>query len=308
LSYVTNSAYSSYEPLFISRNPKSSYMSVSVNGKIYRLGKSRAFSSSITRQNGNPALVFESQFLTVTQEFTPVRSGNSRNANGVMITIDIQNTSAKNATVGLRFLLDTELGEKRGKQPFVMQNQVVAAETLIESSSGEKYWMSKGDTVSLMGSIINPVDSNEIAPDYVHFANWKRLNDASWKLRYAQGRSFSSFPYSMNDSAVCYFYEPAEIAGGSMLSYKIFLTAEDAAWYYPPERSVYIISESAIRTIDISSLEEAAFLEAMHNNENPDWLTLRRVQEILNQFVEGDIVLNENDMAEIERIINKHRN
>jgi len=311
LSCIPNSSSSLYESLFISRNPKSSYMSISVNGKIYQLGASRIFTSSIVRQNGNPALVFESGFLTVTQEFAPVKSGNSMNANGVMITIDIMNTSEKNALVGLRFLLDTELGEKRGMTPFVTHNRIVTAETLLNGDSGERYWMSKGESVSLMGSIVNPVDSNSAAPDYVHFANWKRLNDAPWKLRYAEGRSFSSFPYSMNDSAVCYYYEPVEILSGSSLAYKIFLTTEDAAWYYPHEqgaRSVYIISESTIRTIDVSTLEEAAFLEAMQSNENPKWLTLKRIQEILNQFLIGDIVLNENDMAEIERIINLHRN
>ena len=311
LSYIPNSSYSLYEPLFISRNPKSSYMSVTVNGKIYRLGTSRKFTSSIVRQNGNPALVFESGFLTVTQEFAPVKSGNSLNANGVMITINVMNTGDNDALVGLRFLLDTELGEKRGMTPFVTHNRIVTAETLLNGDSGERYWMSKGESVSLMGSIVNPVDVNAVPPDYVHFANWKRLNDVPWKLRYAEGRSFSSFPYSMNDSAVCYFYEPVEILSGNSLTYKIFLTTEDAAWYYPHEhgaRSVYIISESTIRNIDISTLEEAAFLEAMQSNENPKWLTLKRVQEILNQFLTGDIVLNENDMAEIERIIHSHRN
>ena len=308
LSYVPNTSYSIYEPLFISRDPRSSYMSVLVNGKIHRLGYSRVFSTSITRQNGNPALVFESPFMTVVQEFTPVKTGNSLNANGIKITINILNTSEEDLSVGLKFLLDTELGEKRGMMPFVTQNQSITSETILSGSSGERYWMSRGDIVSLMGSIVNPVDENAIAPDFIHFANWKRLDEAMWKLRYMNGRSFSNFPYSMNDSAVCYFYEPAKILSGGDLTYTIFLTTEDAEWYYPPERSVYIISESAIRKIDISTLQEAAFLDALHNNENPQWLTLKRIQEILNQFVDGDVHLDEKDMADIERIINQHRN
>ena len=311
LSFVPNAYTSVYEPLFISRNPGSSYMTLSVNGKLHRLGRSRDFKARIERYEGAPALVFTSPYLTVTQVFSPVKTDNSQKANGIMITITITNTSAADALVGLRFLLDTELGEQNGMLPFITENHAVTTEMVVEGSSGERFWMSKGEIVSLMGSIANPVDSESVVPDYVHFANWKRLNDVPWKLNYEEGRSFSYLPYSTNDSALCYFYEPVVITVGSSSIYKIYLTTEDIAWYCPPKpevTNVYIISESSLRGINITAIEQEAFQEAARNNENPSVITLKRMREILNLFVVGDIVLTEHDIAEIERIINKHSN
>ena len=311
LSYVPNAYTSVYEPLFISRNPGSSYMTLSVNGKLHRLGRSRDFKTRIERYKGDPSLVFESPNLTVTQVFSPVKTDNSQKANGIMITITITNTSAQDSLVGLRFLLDTELGEQKGMLPFITENQAITTEMVVEGSSGEKFWMSKGEEVSLMGSIVNPVDSRAVVPDYIHFANWKRLNDVPWKLNYAEGRSFSFPPYAINDSAVCYFYEPVDIAADSSLIYTIYLTTEDIAWYSPPKQevtNVYIISESSLRNININTIEQEAFREAMLNNEHPSVITLKRMQEILNLFVVGNISLTEQDIAEIERIIHKHSN
>ena len=311
LSYVPNAFSSVYEPLFISRNPGSSYMTLSFNGKIHRLGRSKDFKAGIERYEGDPALVFVSPYLTVTQVFSPVKTENSPNANGIMITIMITNTSAADALVGLRFLLDTELGEKKGMQPFVTDNQSISSEMIVNSSSGERFWMSKGEIVSLMGSIANPVDSGAAAPDFIHFANWKRLNEVPWKLNYAEGRSFTNLPYSINDSAVCYFYEPVVISSGSSVSYSIYLTTEDIAWYRPPGleiTNVYIISESSLRSINIAEIEREALREAMQNNEHPSVITLKRMKEVLNLFVVGDIVLTEHDIEEIERIIHRHSN
>jgi len=311
LSYVPNAYNSVYEPLFISRNPGSSYMTLSFNGKFHRLGKSRDFKTRIVRYEGDPALVFNSPFITVTQVFAPVRTGNSQNANGIMITITVTNTSAEPALIGLKFLLDTALGEQKGMTPFVTENHVITNETVVDGYSGEKFWMSKGEDVSLMGSIVNPVDSGAVVPDFIHFANWKRLNDVPWKLNYAEGRSFTNLPYSINDSAVCYFYEPVEMAAGSSSIYTIFLTTEDIAWISPPKQevtNVYIISESSLRNVNIASIEQEALQDALRNNEHPSVITLKRMQEILNLFVVGDVSLTEQDIAEIERIIHKHSN
>ena len=195
--------------------------------------------------------------------------------------------------------------------PFVTEKQTISAETLIDSSSGERFWMSRGEIVSLMGSFANPMDSNAKTPDFLHFANWKRLDDTPWKLKFTEGRSFNYFPYSVNDSAVCYFYEPVEIHPGDLVSYTVLLSTEDIAWYCPPEQEVvniYLIADTSLHNFNILTFEEFALIEAMQRNEDPSTYVLRRVQEVLNLFVIGDIALNENDMTEIERIIQKYRN
>ena len=311
LSYVPNAFDSLYEPLFTSRNPRSSYMALSVNGRIHRLGISNIFNTRIERHDGDPALVFESPTLRLSQAFSPIKTGNFQNVNGMKITITIENMSEYAALIGLKFLIDTELGERKGMAPFVTEKRTISAETVIDRFSGERYWMSRGEIISLMGSIANPLDNNARLPDFIHFANWKRLDDTPWKLKYVEGRSFNYFPYSINDSAVCYFYEPAEIHAGNSVSYTVILSTEDIPWYCPPEQdvvNVYLIADSSLRNFNILTLEEFALMEAMRNNEDPNTFVLKRVQEVLNLFVVGDIHLNEQDMTEIERIVTKYRN
>jgi hypothetical protein len=75
-----------------------------------------------------------------------------------------------------------------------------------------------------MGSIFGAAETGEEA-DSLYFANWKRLNDVSWKIPYQQGRNFNMPPYSVGDSAVCYYYEPRPLNRGEICSFTILLAA-----------------------------------------------------------------------------------
>jgi len=327
LFYLSDPKTLHYEPLLNPNNSSASFLSVSVDGNIYRLGGSSEFVTKIERIKGDTALIFESPFLKVTQLFTPIRTTSSQAANGVMITMTLQNTATNRSFVGLRMLLDTELGEGKAGVPILTNTQVVKSELLIQGNSTEKYWISRGKKVSLMGSIVNPVRGVGRGPDIVHIANWKRLRESSWRLPYAKGRSFNNLPHSVGDSAVCYFFGPEMLDRNRILTYTVFLTTEDTAWYNvsaPPFRmSASIVPEtaasadvqpqkkdSALREefiVNIAAIEEQARLEAEENNENPDAVTLLKLQEILNLFIEGQIFLKEGDLAEIERTIEKYR-
>jgi hypothetical protein len=327
-----------YEPLFNADEPLASFLSVNVDGNVYRLGGSRQFTTKIERLNGDPALVFDSPFVKVTQIFTPVKTSGSSMANGIMITIRIQNISSQRASIGVRMLLDTNLGEGRKRVPFLTNTQVVNSELLIEGGSGEKFWISRGTKTTLMGSIVNPVEGDGDlplgkGPDLVHIANWKRLNDASWRLRYLQGRSFNNLPHSIGDSAVCYYFGPEILDRDKISSYTVFLTTEDLAWYkistppphltasttqemeskpavqeqkQEPENQTYIPVYIEETTINIPAIEAQARYEATENDEDVNTLTLLKLQEILNQFINGQILLNEHDLTAIERAIERH--
>jgi len=308
---------SSYKPLFSSRNQKSSYISISVDGKIYRLGQSGAFKSKAENEYGEPAFVFESKSIKVTQVFSKVKTSGSQNTNGVLVKITVENTGAQSSKVGLRFLLDTDLGEKQ-KIPFITDKFEITKELKIEKEEGEKFWISRGESISLMGSIVNPLDDSAETPDFIHFANWKRLNDAPWKLRYAEERSFTFLPHSIKDSAVCYYYEPSVIDAGGSFTCKIFLTTEDIEWYNlqktaetasraPLERS-NPVTDTFIspRSETIASLQREALNEASWTNKDAETLTMEKIHNLLARFIAGDIILYEADMAEIERIIILH--
>jgi hypothetical protein len=323
LFYLTDPQNLRYEPLFNSRNSSASSLSVLVDDNIYKLGNSKKFKTRIERDKKDTSFIFESPFLKITQVFSPVKTTSSSAANGVKITITVQNTATQRSFVGLRMLLDTELGEK--KVPFLTNTQVVSSELQIDGHSNEKYWISRGKKISLMGSIVNPINGVGKGPDIVHIANWKRLKDTPWRLKYLQGRSFSNLPNSVGDSAVCYYFGPEMLDLNKTLTYTVFLTTEDVAWYNNPADKINTTVSSASSTqdtsarqpsvqpaketlfINIPAIEAQAREEAAATNENADIIFLTKLQDILNQFINGQILLRENDLFEIEKTIEKYK-
>jgi len=327
LYYLADPKKMRYEPLFNSKDTAASYLSVLVDGEVYRLGTSKKFKTKIIRDKKNMAFVFESPFLKVTQVFSPVRTSSSQMANGVKVTMSIQNTGTERSFVGLRMLIDTDLNEKGNKIPIMTNTQLVSSELLIESNSNDKFWISRGNKISLMGSIANPIECIGKSPDLVHIANWKRLRDTPWRLPYSQGRAFNNMSYSAGDSAVCYYFGPEMVDRNRILTYTVFLTTEDPEWYKlnepPINMTASIISEKVEPpvvaelpketplkdglTINIPAIEAAAIIEAAATNQDENVLILLKLQDILNQFIEGQIIINEKDLAEIEKFIEQYR-
>jgi hypothetical protein len=340
LSFLTDPEKMKYRKL-IYRNRNTSFWDVKVNDIPYRLGSSRVFKTRIGSENEEPVVVYESSFLTVKMSFTPVKTISSPTANGIRITIQMINKDEAEASVGLRFLVDTYLGEGRKNIPFVTEKNNIVKEKIIESSSGVRYWISRGKDVSLMGSIADPLDKNAKRPDYLHFANWKKLSDVPWKASYHEGRSFNNLPYSIGDSAVSYYWEPRVLKTGGIFTYTVYLTTQDIAWYYPelyPELYVKTVSpvdpvfpEPVIEEITpeipvepaviVSEPEEEQVEQSVYNvalieaearklafltNENYNVIVLMMLKTVLQRFIDGEIPLNEIDILQIDLAIERY--
>jgi hypothetical protein len=225
LYYLVDPSRRSYEALFMDQDPRTSVLTLSWNGKTYRLGESRDFTVSEGGTPQNPALIFESSFARLTQEFSFIATGGSDTANGVRINFLIENKSWRRAQAGLRLLLDTRLGET-SFTPFTTASRSVEEETVIDSSDHDRFWVSGSPVeLALMGSFSAAVDR---IPDRIHIANWKRLNDVPWSLDFVQGRKFNYPPYSIRDSALAYYYEPVRINRGERSSFYLLLASWDA--------------------------------------------------------------------------------
>jgi len=323
LYYLTDQKTMRYEPLFSSNDSTSSLLSVIVDGVIYKLDNTKIFKTRIEKNGRDTALIFESPFLKVTQVFTPIRTSSAQAANGVMVTITMQNTATQRSFAGLRMLLDTTLGEGANGTPILTNTQAISSETLIEGSSNERYWISRGKKVSLMGSIVNPVTVRGKGPDLVHIANWDNLRNAPWRLNYSQGQPLNKQPTRLGNSAVCYYFGPEMIDRNKTLTYTIFLTTEDVAWYRltePPfNMTAAIISDTPAKAqtvneparnelnVNIPEIEAQAAIEALATNEKHETIVLLKLQDILNQFISGDIKINERDLVEIDNFLEKYR-
>ena len=222
LYYMTDIAQEEFLPFFAAEDPRTSFLSLILNNRTYKMGETSSFKTVLGGTAESPSLIFESPFFVITQNFSFIKTGSSSLANGVLITITIVNKSEQTVDAGLRYLIDTDLGEKNPPHFFTNLRQI-NNETIIDGLSSEQYWVSKNNKLGLVGSM-----SGQNRPDAVYFANWKRLHDAPWKISYMAGRNFNLLPYSIEDSAVCYYYESTPIPkGGSRIASLILSVADD---------------------------------------------------------------------------------
>ena len=334
LSFLNDTKKKKYKQL-IYRNSNTSFLDVRVDDVTYRLGSSRAFKTRVDRENKEPVVFYESSFLTVKTSFTPVKTISSPTANGIRITIQLINKNEEVSSVGLRFLVDTYLGEGSKYIPFITENNNITREKIIEGSSNQKYWISRGKDISLMGSIADPLDDTAVRPDYLHFANWKKLSDVPWKAPYHEGRSFNNLPYSIGDSAVSYYWEPVFLNKGGTVTYTVYLTTEDIAWYYPElyvepvriaakeivseipfdppltefelETQVERVEQQAEQpAYNMELVEAEARTQALKTGEDYNVVVLKMLQNILTQFISGEITLNELDILQIDLAIERY--
>jgi hypothetical protein len=78
-----------------------------------------------------------------------------------------------------------------------------------------RYWLSRSSGASAEVGLMCMTGGSDItAPDRIIFANWKRLSDAAWDYTTSSNRNFNLMPYSINDSAVCMYYDPVDIPEG----------------------------------------------------------------------------------------------
>ncbi|MCL1928971.1 MAG: hypothetical protein FWG07_09305 [Treponema sp.] len=301
LYYMTDIAQEIFEPLFAAEDPRTSFLSVIVNNKTYKMGETSVFKTSIGGTPASPSLIFESSVIVVTQNFTFSKTGSSSITNGVIITITITNKGEQTVNAGLRFLIDTDLGEK-SLPHFSTNSRDINSETVIDNVSTDQYWVSKNNKLVLVGSIDSPN-----RPDTIHFANWKRLNDAPWKITPMQGRNFNLLPYSIDDSAICYYYESAPIPKGGARTATISLSS-----ILPAEFDTVIAAHS--------NGDQAAKVNVPENfsaeNQKPDvdidasairndLYTLRDLVFRLDESINSGLYISDEELAAISLLISR---
>jgi hypothetical protein len=293
LFFMTDIAREQYVPFFMDQDPRTSFLALLVNNRNYRMGESASFKTVLGGTPSNPALIFESSFLRVTEDFSFIRTASSSLTNGIRITITITNKGEQPIDAGLRFLLDTTLGEAASPH-FVTDQRQINAEAVIEASSGDLYWISKNNQLALMGSITG---QNITRPDRIHFANWKRLNDVPWKTPFVSGRNFNLLPYSIGDSAVCYYYEPAVINRGESRVISMVFASEDENGFAlssnVPDELSHLIQESSKIEGDVS--------QSMRN----DLIVLRDLVAKLDGYLGSDGPVPDDELSAIGLLISK---
>jgi hypothetical protein len=131
-------------------------------------------------------------------------------------------------------------------------------------------------------------------PDLIHFANWKRLNDTAWKTPFYNGRNFNLLPYSIDDSAVCYYYEPAAIDTRKSRAITLVLASRDESGF---SGNLSEKPDEISRLVDVSAKTETTTEE--------DIVILRDLASKLDRYITSDAPVSEEELAAIELAISR---
>ncbi len=217
LSYVTDEIGTA-KPLLVAKDPRTSFLSIAIGDKVYRLGESREFRETVRDIPFGARFTWRSSLVTVTESFSFISSPGSPEADGVRIDLVIKNVSEQDLSIGVRYLFDTYLGEPSYVHFRTERNAEIPRELTLFGRDNPEYWVSPlvGDPnrLGLMCVLSGP---GITTPDRIVFANWKRLSEAPWGYETSPTRTFSVLPYSVNDSAVSHYFDPRPLAKGAEL-------------------------------------------------------------------------------------------
>jgi hypothetical protein len=203
-------------PLLAAQDPRTTTLSIVVGNKIYRMGESPGFSEKTEKVAGGGRFTWKSSFLQVTETFTFITSPGSPVTDGVRIEVGLKNLSERDASIGVRYLFDTYLGESSFVHFKTDTLTQLTRELTLTPSDKALYWVSPlNGNADNLGLQVMLAGAGITIPDRVEFANWKRLSDASWGYDTSASRNFSVLPYSVNDSAVSQYYDPRPVAKGA---------------------------------------------------------------------------------------------
>jgi hypothetical protein len=223
--YLVDMTRNQYVPLLYDQESRTSYPTLVLDQRTYKLGESGDFRISVSRQAGGALIEYRSAFCVVKQRITFVSSTTSSLADGVSIRFEIENVSERDYSAGLRYLLDTWLGEKSGRHFTSPVSGILQGESLLSGDFREKWMLSSGDAATFAVLL----DSPSTRPDRVLFANWKRINDVPWLFDANTTRGFTLLPYSINDSAFALYYDPVPLRRGATRSITVVLGNESVA-------------------------------------------------------------------------------
>jgi hypothetical protein len=232
LAYLSNTREGAYTPLLVAQDPRTTMLSIVVGNKVYRMGEGSEFAESFEKTATGGRFVWKSSLLTVSEDFSFVSSSASSAADGVRIDLTIRNTSRQDLSVGARYLFDTYLGEASFLHFRTNMLTDVTKELALSGTALPLYWVSPlpNDAEELGLQVMTSGEGISV-PDRIVFANWKRLSDASWSYTTSSARNFNLLPYSVNDSAVCQYYEPRMLARGTDMTLTLCLGKYNAAGF-----------------------------------------------------------------------------
>lgn len=227
--YLSDATKNKYVSLLYDQEARTSYASINYDGKIYKLGDSSEFKTTVIKKDAAVVIEYRSSFCAVKQNINFITTPGNSLVDGISIDFSIENISGKNASIGLRALFDTWLGEKSTAHFYSSVLGPMNSETFLEADYAD-IWIRSEEAQDAKDSLQFLLASPATRPDKIIAANWKRLNDSNWSIDKSTSRGFTMLPYSVNDSAVALYFEPQAIRPGAIKDIRMILSAPSNAY------------------------------------------------------------------------------
>lgn len=283
-----------YEPLLFDQDPRTSFATLSADGRLSKLGDASEFRITASRTDAGVKIEFRSSAFVVRQLVDFAKSTGSALADGLRVSFEIENVSEREASIGLRYLLDTWLGEKSGTHFTTDKRARVSEETAIPATADDSWVSTPGEKASFMVQFSGPgVDR----PDRVVLSNWKRLSDSSWSFDVNPQRNFTLVPYSINDSAIALFWEPQPLPRGGTRRVSFAMGSFNENGY--PVSSGKTSTEAIFASTVLGSAPDAATSMA------GDLVAARDLISRIDRAVAGGGSISEDELAAWRKILDR---
>jgi len=213
LCYARLSSESAWFPLYVD-SFTSSYLQIDLDGQISIPGNSRDYSLRFEQEESALSVIFEGAKLKVTERIS--FEEDSRHTPYFAISLEWENRGNETVEAGIKKVIDTAF--VRGNTHYLVGGESIGEETLFTGSSVPASVLSLG---SRPGEKLYL--KTRTPPDRLLMANWNRLDRESWDYEPAKGTNFNALPFSINDSALGYYWLPRAVKRGESVKAAVYL-------------------------------------------------------------------------------------
>jgi len=293
LYYLSPNGKNNYVPLYSDMAyAHTNRFSVSLDGNIHRLERKLGKPINIEKVNDTIKITFKvGEKLHIEQHlsFIPDEYGNTQ---GPLLRIEtiIENTQGHEASVALRAIFDTSLGEHRKTAPLAtdLRDNIIAETSFNPKIDRDSVIISSNQEVACMFFFKHGVD----VPEQVYIANWERLSPRKWLPTVVEGRSFNS-KYLHDDSACLFIWPSKKLAATESMKITSTIGYHDFVRSSKGYNIQSDTSEDAIEKIEVPEMTEEQkknydYIQELLNRihaveENPDDISDSEIEDLTDQ-------------------------
>lgn len=206
-----------YISVFSDEDSRTSSFNIFEDNGFYTLGETFRYKSHFEETSDGGIFLWTSKNLLIKQMLSLDSEG------FLSIDFTIMNISKETKSIGIKYLIDTSfeqedhfyLKQKNGSHE-------IESEFEVEDTNNLDFWTS--GVRNSKGASLMMIPTENI-PSRIIFGNWDLLDNSDYYYHTASGRDFNNPPYSINDSAVVYFYSPNDVLSQERLHLSLCLRA-----------------------------------------------------------------------------------